>query len=93
MNLDLLDKTYPMMKSKSYFVDFDNTDLTSGTHRSDQSDQTCQFWVRTCAPIFCGKTCVSRNIHKDQTWMKTMINNVSPICKLYMDAILTEMKT
>jgi hypothetical protein len=47
MNLDLLDETYPMMKSKLYFVVFNHTGLTGGTHRSDRSDKTCQFWVRT----------------------------------------------
>jgi hypothetical protein len=47
MNLDLLDETYPMVKSKLYFVVFDHTGLTGGTHRSDRSDKTCQFWVRT----------------------------------------------
>jgi hypothetical protein len=47
MNLNLLDETYPMVKSKLYFVDIDHTGLTGGTHRSDRSDQTCQFWVRT----------------------------------------------
>jgi hypothetical protein len=37
MNLDLLDETYPMVKSKLYFVVFDHTGLTGGTHRSDRS--------------------------------------------------------
>jgi hypothetical protein len=72
MNLDLLDETYPMVKSKLYFVVFDHTGLT-------ESDKTCQFWVRTYAPLFSGKTCVPENIHKDQNWLKTMINNASPI--------------
>jgi hypothetical protein len=45
MNFDLLDETYPMVKSKLYFMVFDHTDLTGGTHRSDRSDKTCQFWV------------------------------------------------
>jgi hypothetical protein len=47
MNLDLLDETYPMAKSKLYFVDIDHIRLTGGTHRSDRSDQTCLFWVQT----------------------------------------------
>jgi hypothetical protein len=47
MNLDLLDETYAMVKSKLYFVDIDHTDLTGGSHRSARSNQTCQFWVRT----------------------------------------------
>jgi hypothetical protein len=47
MNLDLLDGTYPMVKSKLYFMVFNHTSLTGGTHRSDRSDKTCQFWVRT----------------------------------------------
>jgi hypothetical protein len=40
MNLDPLEEAYPMVKSKLYFVDFDHTGLTGGTHRSDRSDQT-----------------------------------------------------
>jgi hypothetical protein len=35
MNLDLLDETYPMVKSKLCFVVFDHTGLTGGTHGSD----------------------------------------------------------
>jgi hypothetical protein len=38
MNLDLLDETYPMVKSKVYFLVFDHISLTGGTHRSDRSD-------------------------------------------------------
>jgi hypothetical protein len=93
MNLDLLDETYSMVKSKLYFVDIDHTGLTGGTHRSDRSDQTRQFWVRTYAPLFSGKACVPENIHKDQNWLKTMINNASPICKLYMDTTVTEIES
>jgi hypothetical protein len=47
MNLDLLNETYSMVKSKLYFVDIDHTGLTGGTHRSDRSNQTYQFWVGT----------------------------------------------
>jgi hypothetical protein len=47
MNLDLLDETYSMVKSKLYFVDIDHTGLTGGTHRSDRANQTCQFWMPT----------------------------------------------
>jgi hypothetical protein len=47
MNLDLLDETYPIVKSNLYFVEFDHTGLAGGTHRLNRSDQTCQFWVRT----------------------------------------------
>jgi hypothetical protein len=61
MNLDILDETYPMVKSKLYFVDIDHTGQTGGTHRSDQ---TYQFWVRTCAPLFSGIACMLENIHK-----------------------------
>jgi hypothetical protein len=38
MNLDLLNETYSMVKSKIYFVDIDHTGLTGGTHRSDRSN-------------------------------------------------------
>jgi hypothetical protein len=74
MNLDLLDETYPMVKSNLHFTVFDNTGLTGGTHTSDRSDKTCQFWVQTYAPLFSGKACVPENIHNDQNWLKTMIN-------------------
>jgi hypothetical protein len=51
MNIDLLDETYPMVKSKLYyFVVFDHIGLTGGTHRSDRSDKTRQFLVRTEVP-------------------------------------------
>jgi hypothetical protein len=53
MNLDLLDETYPMVKSKLYFVDIDRNGLTGGIHKSDQSDHTCQFWVRTLSFTMC----------------------------------------
>jgi hypothetical protein len=74
MNPDLLDETSPMVKSNLHFMVFDHTGLTSGTHRSDLSDKTCQFWVRTYAPLFSGKACVPENIHNDKNWIKTMIN-------------------
>jgi hypothetical protein len=74
MNFDLLDETYSMVKFKLYFVVIDHTGLIGGTHRSDRSDRTCQFWVRTYAPLFSGKACVLENIYKDQNWLKTMIN-------------------
>jgi hypothetical protein len=70
MNLDLLDETYSMAMSKLYFVDIDHTGLTSGTHRSDRSNQTSQFLVRTYAPLFSGKACMPENIHNDQNWLK-----------------------
>jgi hypothetical protein len=38
MNLDLFDETYPMLKFKFYFVNFDHTGLTGRTHRSDMLD-------------------------------------------------------
>jgi hypothetical protein len=66
MNLDLIDETYPMVKYKLYFVVVYHTSLTGGTHRSDRSDKTCEFWVRTYATLFSGKACVPENIHKDQ---------------------------
>jgi hypothetical protein len=43
MNLDLLDETYLMVKSKLYFMVFDHTSLTGGTHMPDLSDKTCNF--------------------------------------------------
>jgi hypothetical protein len=45
MNLDQLDETYQMVKSKFFFVDFDQTNLIGGIHGFNWSDQTCQFWV------------------------------------------------
>jgi hypothetical protein len=38
MNLDLLNETYSMVKSKLYLVDIEHTGLTGGTHRSDRSN-------------------------------------------------------
>jgi hypothetical protein len=35
MNLDLLDETYLMVKSKLYFVVFDHTGLTGQTRRAN----------------------------------------------------------
>jgi hypothetical protein len=64
MNLDLLDETYPMVKSKLYFIIFDYTSLTGGTHRSDRSDKTCQFWVRTYAPCFLVKLACQKTFTK-----------------------------
>jgi hypothetical protein len=74
MNLDLLDETYSTVKSKLCFMVFDHTGQIGGTHKSGRSDKTCQFWVRTYAPLFSGKACVPENIHNDQNWLKTMIN-------------------
>jgi hypothetical protein len=74
MNLDLLDETYSTVKFKLYFMVFDHTGMTGGTYRSDRSDKTCQFWVRTYAPLFSSKACVPENIHNDQNWLKTIIN-------------------
>jgi hypothetical protein len=48
MNVDLLDESYPMVKSKMHFMEFSHSGLTGRTHRSNRSGQTCQFWVRTC---------------------------------------------
>jgi hypothetical protein len=64
MNLDLLDETYPMVKSKLYFVVFDHTGLTGGTHRSDRLDKTCQFWVRTYASCFLVKLACQKTFTK-----------------------------
>jgi hypothetical protein len=52
--MDLLDETYPMVKSKSYFVDFDRTGLTGGTHKSVRSDQT-NFGCEHMPPLFSRK--------------------------------------
>jgi hypothetical protein len=64
MNLDLLDETYPMVKSKLDFVDFDHTGLTGGTHRFDRSYQTCQFWMQTYAPCFLVKLACHKTFTK-----------------------------
>jgi hypothetical protein len=50
MNLDLLDESYPMVKSKLPFEDFVHGGLTAPTRRSNHVAQTCQFWVSTYAP-------------------------------------------
>jgi hypothetical protein len=85
MNLDLLDETYSMVKYKLYFVDIDHTGLTGQTRPAN-------FGCEHMPPVF-GKACVPENIHKDQNWLKTMINNASPICKLYMCTIITEIES
>jgi hypothetical protein len=64
MNLNLLDETYPMVKSKLYFRVFDHTGLTGGTHRSDRPNKTCQFWVRTYAPLFLVKLACEKTFTK-----------------------------
>jgi hypothetical protein len=64
MKLDLLDETYLMVKSTMYFVDIDHTGLTGGTHRSDRSNQTCQFWMRTYAPCFLVKLAFQKTFTK-----------------------------
>jgi hypothetical protein len=62
MNLDLLDETYPMVKSKLYLVVFDHTGLTGGTHRFDRSDKTCQFWVRTVMLVDATRIYIDNNV-------------------------------
>jgi hypothetical protein len=47
MDLDLLDETYLMWKSKLPFEEFGYGGLTGGTGRSNRVAQTCQFWVST----------------------------------------------
>jgi hypothetical protein len=42
-------------------VDFNHTGLTGGTHRSDRSDDTCQFWVRTYTLCFCS-VCAEKSV-------------------------------
>jgi hypothetical protein len=79
MNLNLLNETYSMVKSKLHFMVFDHTGLTGGTHKFDRSDKTCQFWVRTYASLFFGKACVLENIQNVQNNLKMLINNTSPM--------------
>jgi hypothetical protein len=50
MNFDLLDESYPMVKSILHFEQVDQTGLTSLGKRSDRFHQLCQFWSSTYAP-------------------------------------------
>jgi hypothetical protein len=47
MNLDLLDESYQMVKSKFPFEDFVQGGLTAPIRRSNRVAQTYQFWVST----------------------------------------------
>jgi hypothetical protein len=53
-----------MVKSKLYFVKIDHTGMIVKTHRSDWSDQTCQFWVQTYAPCFLVKLACQKTFTK-----------------------------
>ena len=77
MNLDLLDESYPMVKSILHFEQVDQTGLTSLEKRSDRFHQLCQFWSSTYAPMFFGKACVSKNTSLDQNCLRAMINKTS----------------
>jgi hypothetical protein len=55
MDLDLLDETYPTVKSKLPFEDFDQGGLTRWYHRLDRPTYSCQFWVSTYASCFMAK--------------------------------------
>jgi hypothetical protein len=71
MNLDLLDETYPIVKSKLYIVVFEHTGLTDQTRHAN-------FGCEHMPPVF-GKACMPENIHKDQNWPQTMVKNALPI--------------
>jgi hypothetical protein len=47
MDLDVLDETYPMVKSKLPLEDYDRGGRTGWSHRVDRPTQSCQFWVST----------------------------------------------
>jgi hypothetical protein len=53
MNLDLLDETYPMMKSKFPFEDFDQGGLTELVARSNQFRTDLPILgTNICPPVF-----------------------------------------
>jgi hypothetical protein len=80
MNLDLLDESYPMVKSKLPFDDLDQGGLTGYAIpvRPSYRDMLI-LGVNICPPLFYGKACVPENIHNDQNWLKTMIRTTSPM--------------
>ena len=62
-----------------HFEDNDQTSRTGWRNRSDRFSHGCHFWVRTYALLFSGKAYVPENILLDQTYLKMMISNTSPI--------------
>jgi hypothetical protein len=71
MDLDLLDETYPMGKSKLPFKDFGQGGLTGVQGGLTRLAQTCHFWVSTYAPLFFSKACVLKNNSKVDITLST----------------------
>jgi hypothetical protein len=66
MNLDLLDESYPMVKSKLPFEDFDQGGLTGYAILDISAYRDLPILIVNKRPLFCGKACVPENIHNDQ---------------------------
>jgi hypothetical protein len=62
MDLDLLNETYPMEKSKLPFKDFVQGGLTGVEGGLTRLAQTCHFLVSTYAPLVFSKACVLKTI-------------------------------
>jgi hypothetical protein len=79
MNIDLLDESYPMVKSKLPFEDFDKGGLTGYAIPVKPACRELPILgVNICPPVL-WKSLHARNIHNDQNWLNTMINTTSPM--------------
>jgi hypothetical protein len=64
MNLDLLDETYSMVKSKMYFVDIDHTGLTGGTTGMTGQTRPANFGCEHMPPCFLVKLACQKTFTK-----------------------------
>ena len=78
MNYDLLDESYPMVKSILHFEQIHQTGLTGLDKRSDRFPLLCQFWSSTYTPLFFGDASMVKNKPLDQNCLRTMINMHRP---------------
>jgi hypothetical protein len=78
MNLDLLDESYPMVKSKLPFEEFGHGGLTGYDVpvRPTYPDLPI-LGVNICQFLFYGKACMPEKIHNDQNCLKTMTGTTS----------------
>ena len=74
MNFDLLDESYPMVKSILHFEQVDQTGLTGLEKWSDRFHQSCQFGSPTYTLLFFGKACVPKSTLLNQNCLRAMIN-------------------
>jgi hypothetical protein len=77
MDLDLLDESYPMVKSKLPFKDFDQGGLTGYAIPFRPAYPDLPILGVNICPLFYGKACMLENIHNDQNWLKMMTKTTS----------------